>query len=220
MAIVSSSACSKHPQYGSTHVDIQPGGTLHVEVLTPRLKIVSVNGREYEDALIALYGSKTVNALVGDGGTLSAQAVKEKIAKWNQRWAQNNPFAGYVILDRDTDKFIGQVIIKPLKDKEKEKDANGKHPFVPGVGEIGYLSMDTQWGKKFGQEYTHAILDHLVPALIRDGYTLAGHEVKVVIATARTDNDRSNAILRKLMEHTGTRPRYNGMREWYERKYS
>lgn len=196
-AVPSHSVCSRHPQYGSTQVDIQPGETLRIEILTPRLKIVSVNEREHEDSLIALYGS-----------TFSAQAVKEKIARWNQRWAQNIPFSGYVILDRNTDKFIGQVILKPLKDKEKEKDAHGNYPVVPGVGKIVYLSIED--GKGFEQEYAHAMLDHLVPALIRNGFTLAGHEVKLFKASAGTD-----AVVRKFMEHHCISDRY-----WYERRYS
>lgn len=87
------------------------------------------------------------------------------------------------------------------------------------MAEIGYLSVPNKWGRKYCQEYTGAVLDHLVPKLISAKYPVAGHPLRAVMATARVDNAASNAVLRKFMVYTGTKPRYNGPREWYKRKY-
>lgn len=214
MIAVTSSSCPFDAQYGDVKVAVHDKDkSLTIEVETLRLRILSVNSHQHNASLIDLYGSKKVNALVGSGATLEAHAVQEKVMRWNKRWSEKNPYAGYVVVEKETGDFVGQVIIKPLKDK-----AAGPGKFVDGVAEIGYLTMDKHWGKKYAQEFTHAMLSHLLPKLIESGYQIQGHRVTSVMATARTDNIASNMVLRKFMTHTGTKERYNGLREWYELK--
>jgi RimJ/RimL family protein N-acetyltransferase len=184
------------------------------EIQTNRLKIVSVTTDEYSQQLVDLYGSQTVNKLVGSGATLERDQVIAKIERWKTRWSQNNPFSGFVVIEKESGDFVGQIILKPVKDKTA-----GPEALVPGMAEIGYLSVPKHWGKKYCQEYTGAILDHFVPKLVSLHYQIGGKPLSSVMATARVDNTASNKVLRKFMTYTGTKDRYNGPREWYERKY-
>lgn len=191
-----------------------PHGALSIAVETERLKIISVTTDEYTEPLVDLYGSKEVNALVGSGSTQERDQVVAKIERWKTRWSHDNPTGGFVIVEKATGDFVGQIILKAVKDKTKE----GKQ-YIPGQVEIGYLSVKKHWGKKYCQEYSGALLDHLIPALIAAKYDIAGKPLSSVMATARVDNGASNAVLRKFMTYTGTAPRYNGPREWYIRSY-
>ena len=102
----------------------------------------------------------------------------EKIERWKNRWADNNPLSGFVVVDKESGEFIGQIILKPVKDK-----AAGNDKFVEGVAEIGYLSVEKHWRKGFCQEYTHAVVRHLLP--IELGYQVKGHPIRSIIATTR-----------------------------------
>lgn len=206
--------CAYDKTYDRVDVSIkETRNTLSIVVGTKRLKIVSVNNDKYNTDFIKLYGDKKVNELVGTGATLKPEQVVEKVGRWNRRIKAKNPFTGYVVLDLKG-KFVGQIILKPIKDKEA-----GPGKFVKGVCEIGYLSMPQHWGKKYGQEFTHAMVHHLVPELIKANYCVAGEKITSIIATTRTDNIASKKVLEKFLTHTGTKPRYGGMREWYEHKY-
>lgn len=193
---------------------------LFIRIETKRLLIVSVNTTEYKPQLTALYGDKKVNKLVGTGGTLNAELVSEKIQRWINRWAACNPFSGYVIIERSTGDFVGQIGLKPVKDKSAEKLNSEKSTFLPGLVEIGYLSMEKHWKKGYGKEYTHAIINHLLPYLIKQDFQVNGHPVKSLMATARCDNVASNGILRFFMRFTGERERYGCPRMWYQQEYT
>lgn len=111
--------CLHHEKYGDVNISVRENQKgLEIEITTLSLKILSVNGREYENPLIALYGDKRVNHFVGTGSTIEADPVKEKIGRWNKRWSEKSPLSGYVILEKDTDDFVGQFILKRLKDKQ------------------------------------------------------------------------------------------------------
>ena len=208
--------CSYDKQYGAVNISIQNvENSLFIQIDTARLRILSVNDRKYEDSLIDLYGDKKVNQLVGNGSTLTPQAVREKISRWNDRWAHNNPLSGYVVVEKESGNFVGQIILKPVKNKE----VKGKQ-FLKGIAEIGYLSLPEHWGKKYGQEYTHAFVYHVLPKLMELAYTVEGTPIESVIATASTVNNASKGILQKLMEHTATKPRYGSMRDWYHHQYT
>ncbi|MBS0619992.1 MAG: GNAT family N-acetyltransferase [Verrucomicrobia bacterium] len=214
MATVASPTCPFDSQYGSVHLSIQrQEGVLQVIIETARLRIQSVNTNEHLSQLIDLYGSKEVNRLVGAGETLDAQSVTEKVARWNQRLSENNPFVGYVVLEKAGD-FVGDIILKPLKDKEA-----GPGKCVDGAVEIGYLSVPAHWGKGYGKEYTHAMVCHLIPALKDQGYTIQGRQITSIMATTSVENFGSQHVLSKFMDHTGTRDRYGSPREWYTRQY-
>lgn len=192
---------------------------LSFEIETKNLKILSVTTDDYTPQLIDLYGDKEVNRLVGSGATLARDKVIEKIERWKTRWSQKTPFSGFVIVEKakkeeEKNDFVGQIILKPVKDKTKDPIE-----LIPGLAEIGYLSVEKHWKKKYCQEYTSAILDHLVPQLVRSRYLVGGAPITAVMATARVDNIASNCVLRKFMDYTGRKDRYNGPREWYERKY-
>ena len=168
-----------------------------IEVETDRLKIVSATENHLPD-LIALYGDLTVNRLVGAGATLNAEQVAAKVQRWITRWSEHNPFSGYVVVDKASGEFIGQIILKWVKKSD------------PQLAEIGYLFVERHWNKKYASECTGAVLNHLLPRLKRDGLPIT-----TVIATARVDNGASNAVLRKFMQYDGNRPRYGAPREWY-----
>ncbi len=187
---------------------------LFVEIKTARLKIISVSTTEYESQLIALYGDKDVNALVGTGATLEAALVKDKIQRWIARWSANNPFSGYVVLEKSTGDFVGQIILKPVKDKSTTPPT-----FIRGTAEIGFLSRKEHWGKGYGKEFTNAIVNHLAPMLINDRFLVGNHEFHTLIATAGCNNAASNRVLSLFMQCTGEKERYGSLRIWYQKKY-
>ena len=215
---MTAAAAAIHPHndpYGPVRVELRKKQTeLEVIIETARLRVVSVNNDQYTEELVRLYEDKKVNALVGSGSTLERSLVFAKIARWQKRLQDGNPFSGYVVIEKQTGDFVGQIILKPVKDK-----AAGADKFVLGVAEIGYLSVEKHWGKKYAQEYTNAIVNHLVPELIFQKYQVAGQPITTIMATARVDNTASKSVLAKFMEHTGTKPRYGSMREWYEHQY-
>lgn len=192
-----------------------PEEGLFIQMETARLRIISVNSREYEPQLTALYGSKEVNRLVGSGATLPPDLVSAKIERWIKRWKEHNPFgAGFVVLKKQTGEFVGQIIVKPYKDKSVPE-----RRYFPEMAEIGYLSMPEDWGKGYGKEFTHAMIHHLLPHLIHAGYKVAGHPLKTLIATTRLDNVASAKVLSTFMQYTGDAIRYGGLRKWYEFKF-
>lgn len=209
-------SCSHDLTYGD--VSIQLNSTdkgLFVEIETKRLRILSVNTDKYESQLIALYGDKEVNKLVGTGATLSAELVSEKVQRWINRWSAHNPFSGYVVVKRDTGIFVGQIILKPVKDKSAKELT-----FLPGIVEIGYLSMEKHWGNGYGKEFTHAIVNHLVPCLIKHKFQIKDNSIKSLIATAGCNNIASNRILNIFLRFTGEKERYGSPRMWYQQDYN
>lgn len=208
-------SCSHDTTYG--HVSIQLNRTdkgLFVEIETMRLRIVSVNTDKYESQLIALYGDKEVNKLVGVGTTLNAELVSQKIQRWINRWSAHNPFSGYVVLERNTGDFVGQIILKPVKDKSAEKLT-----FLPGLAEIGYLSMEKHWRKGYGKEFTHAIVNHLVPCLIKQNFQVKDNPIRSLMATAGCNNTASNRILNVFLRFIHEKERYGSARMWYQQEY-
>ena len=207
--------CPYDAKYGEVKVDVRDDSRgLSVKVETARLRILSVCTEEYTPSLVALYGDKRVNALVGTGSTLDESAVHAKIKRWHSRWSDHNPLAGYVVVKRGTGEFVGQIILKPVKIRLEEGI-----DFVPETIEIGFLSEEKHWKNGYGKEFTHAIVHHLVPDLISKGYSVKGRPIRNIIATARIDNDASNSVLRSLMDYTGENPRYGGIRKWYSHVY-
>lgn len=204
--------CPHHAKYGEVNISVQQNAKgLEIGITTEHLKLLSVNGREYDTPLIALYGDEKVNHFVGSGDTLKPEAVNEKIKRWNKRWSEKNPLSGYVILEKETNEFVGQFILKPLKDKQA-----GPGKFIEGVVELGYLSAEKHWNKNYAHESGHAIINHLIPHLIHSGY-LAG--ITSVMATTRTDNVVVKRGCEKFMTHTGTKERYGAPREWFQHNY-
>ena len=208
--------CPHDTTYGNVCVQLKhKENGLFVEIETARLRILSVNTSEYEPQLRALYGDKEVNKLVGTGSTLDAELVSQKIQRWINRWSTHNPFSGYVVLERDTGDFVGQIILKPVKDKSA-----AALTFLPGIAEIGYLSMEKHWRKGYGKEFTHAIVQHLVPCLIKQKLQVSGYPIAVLIATAGCNNTASNRILKIFMRFIEEKERYGSPRMWYRQGYT
>lgn len=208
-------SCSHDTTYGDVSIQLNHTDKgLFVEIETTRLRILSVNTDKYESQLIALYGNKEVNKLVGTGATLNPELVRQKIQRWINRWSAHNPFSGYVVLERDTGDFVGQIILKPVKDKTAEKLT-----FLPGIAEIGYLSMEKHWRKGYGKEFTHAIVNHLVPCLIKQNFQVKGNSIRSLIATAGCNNTALNRILNIFLRFTQEKERYGSARMWYQQDY-
>jgi len=196
------------------HIEAEnPDTGLSIKVETERLKILSVNSTQYADSLVKLYGDKDVNALVGNGSTLSEEDTHQKIQRWIERWQKQNPLSGYVVITQ-SGKFVGQIVLKPVKDK-----SGPELTFLPNTIEIGYLSKKKRWGNGYGKEFTHAIIHHLVPFLIQMGYKVEDQPITTIIATARPDNSASCHILETFMHFMGKAFRYNGPRMWYQHTY-
>lgn len=183
---------------------------LSIKVTTPHLEIFSVLDETYLPQITELYGSKEVNRLVGDGSTLESDKVHEKVRRWIQRWSDQNPFAGYIVREKETHQLVGILVLKRFKDKNETP-----HKIVPGVVEVGYISMPQFWNKKYTQEMGRALCTTLLPHLQKN-FKVVGQLITRIVATAAVDNGASKAVLSKFMTYLGDAPRYNSPRSWYQ----
>lgn len=191
MASLSSNVSSTHTYRESTEVNffLNESDELSVTIDTDRLHLRSVDASEEDYSSYA--------ALFGDRGVMSKFAINEqpetperverRVDEWARMWQQNNPYSGLSVFKKDTDEFLGQVLIEDMDD--------------PGELGLGYLFMKNHWNQGFGSEAVTAVVKEYVPATVQEGYTLAGQPLERIAAISRLDNPYSIRILEKLGMH-------------------
>ncbi len=137
------------------------------------------------------------------GQTKTREEVVARIKDvWVKRWHQNDPYNGLAAFKKDTDEFLGHVVLG--------------HSGVQGQSEHAYLFMKNYWGKGFGTEAVPAVVKDYAPATVKEGYTLEGKTLEKIIATARPDNPGSVKILEKLgMHKIGEEEKYEALRHHF-----
>jgi len=73
--------------------------------------------------------------------------------------------------------------------------------------------------KGYGKEFTHAIVNHLVPCLIKQNFQVKDNAIRSLIATAGCNNTASNRILNIFLRFTQEKERYGSPRMWYQQDY-
>jgi len=186
-----SSVSSTHTYHGSSEVNffLNEDHALTVTIDTDRLHIRSVQASEEDyGSYAALFGDQDVMGKFATGQTKSREEIETRIKDvWVKRWHQNDPYAGLAAFKKDTDEFLGHVVIG--------------HGDAPGQSELAYLFKKNHWGQGFGKEAVTAVVNEYAPATVMEGYTLEGKTLERITATTRPDNLGSVKILEKLGMH-------------------
>ncbi len=182
------------------------GKNLSVEILTPRLKILSANSQRDLTNYIALMGDPVVRRNYADGKPVPAETTTARMKDWEERWASGDPFSGLAVYKHDNE-FVGHVIV----------GYSGKE----GEAELAFLFNEKFWHQGYGTEAVSAVMLQFVPQMLEfknkeecngEDYTnrnvllyvtndkqLAKGAFKSVMATVSKDNPAS----RKIMEKSG-----------------
>lgn len=182
---------------------------LSVTIDTARLHIRSVESKEVEyNNYTALFGDKTVMEKFADGEIMPAEKIRARINDiWVKRWREKSPYAGLAIFKKDTDDFVGHIVLG--------------HKPEGGTSELVYLLHAHQWGKGYGSEAATAVVREYAPATVQEGYILRGKPLEAIVATVRPDNTASIRILEKVgMHFTHTEEKYGALRHYYSIKLS
>lgn len=160
-------------------VEFKTQGCLHIEVKTKRLIISSITRKDEKD-YICLLADPNVMKKYAEGNPYDENKSQEFLKMWTDRWVNHNPYSGYAIFEKLSNKFIGIVSIRDS---------------APGECKAAYIFHHEVWGKGYGTETSHAIFNVLVPRLMLRGYIACGLPLKRIVATARQDNIASQKIL-------------------------
>ena len=194
MASFTSSVSSTHTYHGSSEVSffLNDRDGLAVTIDTARLHIRSVEASE-EDcrSYVGLFGDPDVMSKYATGLPSRKETIETRIKNvWAKRWQEHDPYSGLAVFIKDTEEFVGHVIIG--------------HGDVSGQSELAYLFMQNHWHKGFGTEAVTSVVTEYAPATVQEGYTLAdspleeGAILETITATTRPDNLASVKILEKL----------------------
>lgn len=119
---------------------------------------------------------------VMDGNPWSEYKIAKCHEQWVAHWSNDNPFSSFAVLKKDTEEFIGHVVLD-------ETDQ-------PGLAELAYAFDKQFWGKGYGKEVIPIIVKEYAPELVKRDYKLAGESFKRIEATARPDNPASINLLK------------------------
>jgi RimJ/RimL family protein N-acetyltransferase len=206
MSLLATSRSSTHTYRESAEINfsLDERDALVVTIDTERLHIRSVEDSERDYSSYAtLFGDPEVMSKFATGQTKTREEMETRVKEvWAKRWHQNDPYSGLAVFKKDTDDFLGHVIIG--------------HGDAAGQSELAYLFMKNHWGKGFGTETVTAVVKEYAPATVKEGYTLEGKTLEKITATARPDNPGSVKILEKVgMHKIGEEEKYGALRQHF-----
>jgi len=76
-------------------------------------------------------------AAFAQGETKPREYVERRIQIWDNRWKKRDPFAGLSVYLRDTEEFLGHIVLG--------------HGDSPGISELAYLYSSKILGKEIWQ---------------------------------------------------------------------
>lgn len=197
---------SIHTYHGKAEITFMrsEANGLKVTIDTERLHIRSVEAKEEDyDNYAALFGDQEVMCKYATGETKTREDIIERISNvWAQRWEHNEPYSGLAVFKKDSNEFIGHVILG--------------HGDRPGESEIAYLFKKSHWGQGLGTEAVLAIVNEYAPATVLEGYNVENITLRRITATVRPDNLSSINILQKAnMQKFGEEETYGFTRFQY-----
>lgn len=160
-------------------IKFQIANELKISIETKRLVIRTIEPEDVYEC-IRLYGDAEVMEKYGNGIPLNKEQVEARVLMWLKRWQNRDPFGAYAVIDKNTNHFIGVIVVGHS---------------TPGEAEVAYLFHRRFWGQKYGSEAVDAILQSLVPRLMLRNYKLEDKPLKKIVATVRPDNPASEKIL-------------------------
>lgn len=177
---------------------------LTVTIDTQRLHIESTKASiEAYDRYAQLFGDKNVMEKYATGETKTRDQMVERIQNtWDKRCKEGDPYSAFSIFLKDTNVFIGHVILG--------------HGDEPGVSEVACLFHKAYWRQGYGTEAMTALVREYAPATVKEGYLLEGKPLEKVVATARQDNLASCRIQEKIGMHLErTEEKFGAQRNHY-----
>lgn len=160
-------------------------GALNVSIETPRLFIRSVEACDIKNYLEIFSDAKAMSKYASGYPILDESIIRERVERWIEGWHHNDTFNGMAVFAKKPKVYIGHIIV-------------GHSDIGEGIAELAYIFHKKFWGKHLGSEAVEAIVRHFIPQIMLKGYTLGGHPLEGIIATARIDNIASQKMLRAL----------------------
>jgi len=149
-------------------------------IRTERLLIRSIEKKDLPH-MIALFGDADVMQKYMAGVPHTPERVEARFNTWYNRWQMMDPYSSFAITLNDTDEYIGQITLG--------------HGDVPGESEVAFLLHKPYWNQKYGKEAATAIIHGYASFLMLKGFGPEGVPLKRIVATVRTDNERSMKLL-------------------------
>lgn len=125
-------------------------------------------------AAYAIYGDPEVTAGLSGDPVPNVAAMRERLAKIEEKYAGLEPFGFWAIRVKQTRELVGSVILQPLPEHEEI--------------EVGWHLGQAYWGFGYATEAGRATLAY--------GFEVAG--LKEIYAVVRPWNERSIAVTRRL----------------------
>lgn len=176
---------------------------LNVTITTERLMIEST-----QPAHLNHYKKLFMNAenmlKVMDGNPWSENNIGKRHEQWVAYWRNDNPFSSFAVLKKDTEEFIGHVVLEETNQ--------------PGSAELAYAFDKQFWGKGYGKEIIPIIVQKYAPELVKRDYKVSGESLKRIEATARPDNPASINLLKAAgLKKFSEKPKWGQLRHFFYR---
>ena len=148
---------------------------MHVFLETERLILRRVTEADADD-LFALHNDPDVMRFLNGGKPTPRDVIeRETLPRWLSYYERYAGFGFWVVIERDTEAFLGWFHFRPPDEREPENV------------ELGYRLHKAAWGKGYASEASRA--------LIRKGFTELG--VQRVFAGTMAVNTRSRRVMEK-----------------------
>lgn len=161
---------------------------------TERLIVRNWIPDEDAPAALAIYSDPEVTRFLGAGKTeQSVETLRQRLQQVCDRYAQINNGTGYwAILEKETGKIVGSVIIKQLPDNEGQPTSDF---------EVGWHLKRDSWGKGYATEAGRAAIEY--------GFSVL--KLPVIYAVVKPDNKASIRVTQRLgMTPMGRTNKYYG----------
>lgn len=123
--------------------------------------------------------------LFATGCTKTLEETEKRVVTWDQRWKNEDPFAGMSVRNRHSGDYVGYIVMG--------------YGDEPNSSEIAYGFKESEWNKGYGYESIGATVLFLGKILSKNNFKVNGNqEFKRVIATSNILNPASKKILEKL----------------------
>ncbi|MBS0287572.1 MAG: GNAT family N-acetyltransferase [Proteobacteria bacterium] len=164
------------------------GSAIHVIAESKRLLIRPVESQDVDFYQDKLWGDSRVLEKFADGlvrlykdeeskqkgeVNYARNRIVDSNDSWCNRWKNGNPWSGMTVIDKQSNKPIGHVVI--------------------GGGELAYFFIPEMWNKGIGTEAVCMLTKAILPALVISGD--AGNLPENIEATTRIDHVASQKVL-------------------------
>lgn len=155
---------------------------LNIVLETKRLYLTTIN-RVSLQTLTELFGDERVMRFYLSGGAKSPEHAEMRIATWEKRARQGDPYHGLLVSRKEDSAPLGVTVMGYSEE--------------PGVAELAQTFFQAHWNRGYGTEVAQVVTQSLAPVLRAEGYCLQGRPLVEVVATAHSENIGSQKCLLK-----------------------